>query len=139
MTSHARVTDAPLDIAAHLAAVASARHGASALFLGIVRDHDPSVVGEVTALEYLAHPDAEDVMRRVLATDVPPSGLVAAASHRTGLLHVGDIALVVAVGAPHRAEAFAVCERIVESIKREVPVWKREHLLDGSSHWVGIS
>jgi molybdopterin synthase catalytic subunit len=51
---------------------------------------------------------------------------------------VGDTALVATAAAPHRAEAFAACERVVELIKAEVPIWKRQHLDDGVTEWVGL-
>jgi len=55
-----------------------------------------------------------------------------------GSLGVGDTALVASVAAPHRAEAFAACERLVELIKSTVPIWKRQHLADGATEWVGL-
>ncbi|MEQ1737802.1 MAG: molybdenum cofactor biosynthesis protein MoaE, partial [Rhodoglobus sp.] len=66
------------------------------------------------------------------------TGLRVAAAHRTGSLAIGDIALVAAVAAPHRAEAFAACAELVEAIKQRVPIWKREHLADGVTEWVGL-
>ena len=51
---------------------------------------------------------------------------------------MGDVALVAAVGAAHRAEAFAACARLVDDIKATVPIWKRQHLVDGASEWVGL-
>ena len=66
------------------------------------------------------------------------TGLRVAAAHRVGSLVVGDTALVATVAAPHRAEAFAACEQLVELIKREVPIWKRQHLADGATEWVGL-
>lgn len=135
----ATVTDEALDVAAHLASVSQPRHGAVALFVGIVRDHDPSVEGEVTALEYVAHPDAAAALLRIVEAERIDGEVAVAATHRVGLLAVGEAALVVAVGTAHRAQAQAVCARIVEAIKRDVPVWKRELLANGTAHWVGVS
>ena len=53
-------------------------------------------------------------------------------------LEIGDLALVAAVAAPHRAEAFAACAELVERIKHEVPIWKRQHFANGVSEWVGL-
>jgi molybdopterin synthase catalytic subunit len=58
--------------------------------------------------------------------------------HRVGALEVGDVALVAAVAAPHRAEAFAACTALIDAIKAEVPIWKRQHSPDGTTEWVGL-
>jgi molybdopterin synthase catalytic subunit len=55
-----------------------------------------------------------------------------------GYLNIGDTALVASVAAAHRAEAFAACEQLVDLIKRTVPIWKRQHLVDGTTEWVGL-
>ena len=133
----ARVTDAPLSIDAHIEAVRSSAAGAVAPLIGQVRDHDPAVVGEVVGLEYSAHPDAERILAEVAARVAAPGTLVAI-SHRTGLLDVGGLALVAAVSAAHRRLAFETCEALVEAVKVEIPVWKREILRDGTYHWVGL-
>ncbi|QAY74765.1 molybdenum cofactor biosynthesis protein MoaE [Agromyces protaetiae] len=147
----AAVTDAPLDVAAHLAAVEDARAGAVATFIGVVRDHDPGTVGEVVELDYTAHPDAERFMLELAErfaaplADVPgddlPDGadlVRIAVSHRIGTLGVGDLALVCAVATAHRADAFDRCRALVEAIKAELPVWKRQRTADGSTNWVGL-
>ena len=135
----ARVDATELDLPAHLAAVADPRVGAVATFVGQVRDHDPDVEGEVTALEYSAHPDAEVVLRRIaaeLAAD--PEVLGIAVTHRTGGLLVGDLAIIACVATAHRALAFTVCRELVERVKAEVPIWKRQMLADGRHMWVGL-
>lgn len=129
----------PLSLDAHVAAVADPAHGAVATFVGVVRDHDPSVDGEVTHLEYSAHPDATDILERIVAEVESAHGVAIALSHRIGLLAVGDVAIVAAAASAHRAEAFAACRAAVEQVKAELPVWKREVLADGSHTWVGIS
>ncbi|WP_298462334.1 molybdenum cofactor biosynthesis protein MoaE [uncultured Cellulomonas sp.] len=134
-----RVVDAPLDLAAHVAAVTGPRAGAVATFLGTVRDHDPSVEGEVVALDYSAHPDAEAVLGRIAGDAARVDGVLGVAvSHRVGVLPVGDVAIVAAVATAHRALAFDVCRDLVETVKAELPVWKREVLRDGSHVWVGL-
>jgi molybdopterin synthase catalytic subunit len=135
----ARLTDAPLDLAEHVAAVSGPKVGAVAPFLGLVRDHDPSVDGEVVALDYTAHPDAEAVLRRLAQDAAAVDGVLGVAvSHRVGLLQVGEAAIVAAVASAHRALAFDVCRALVETVKAELPVWKREVLRDGSHVWVGL-
>jgi molybdopterin synthase catalytic subunit len=122
-----------------VAAVADPTHGAVATFVGLVRDHDPSVEGEVTHLEYSAHPDAAAVLERVVAEVEARHDAVLALTHRVGLLGVGEVAIVAAAASAHRAEAFAACRDAVERVKAELPVWKKEILADGSHTWVGIT
>lgn len=133
------VGPAALDVARHLAAADHPAAGAVACFVGQVRDHDPGVDGEVVGLEYSAHPDAAAVLDRLArAAAADPEVLAVALSHRTGTLAVGEAALVAAVATAHRRRAFEVCRDLVESVKSEVPVWKRELLRDGSHVWVGL-
>ncbi|MDN4481411.1 molybdenum cofactor biosynthesis protein MoaE [Demequina muriae] len=133
----ARISTETLSLDAHVAAVTGPGHGAIATFIGQVRDHDPSVEGEVTHLEYSAHPDAEAVLAR-LAGESAADDTAVAVSHRIGLLAVGEAAIVAAVASAHRADAFDTCRALVERVKAELPVWKREILADGSHTWVGI-
>ncbi|GIG29736.1 molybdenum cofactor biosynthesis protein MoaE [Cellulomonas marina] len=134
----AALTPEPLDAAAHLAMVADPATGAVTLFVGTVRDHDPAVTGEVVALEYSAHPDAGAVLRRLAdATAAHPDVLGVAVSHRVGRLVVGEPAIACAVATAHRAPAFDHCRALVEAVKAELPVWKKEVLADGSHTWVG--
>ena len=132
----ASISSQPLDAAVIEQLVASPRNGALVTFRGIVRDHDNGLA--VTALDYQAHPDAVTFLEQCCATVAAETGLPVAAAHRVGSLVVGDIALVAAVSAPHRAEAFAACERLVELIKHTVPIWKRQHLAGGTTEWVGL-
>ncbi|MGN8026667.1 molybdenum cofactor biosynthesis protein MoaE [Microbacterium sp. 22242] len=130
------ITAEPLDEAAVRAAVEDRAHGAIALFCGVVRDHDGGQ--EVRSLDYRAHPDAERFLREIVERVAAETGLLLAAAHRVGDLRIGDVALFAAASAGHRAEAFAACERLVEEIKRGVPIWKRQHYADGVSEWVGL-
>lgn len=132
----AAISAEPIDIATVDAFVLSPENGAVVSFQGIVRDQDNDRT--VTALDYQAHPDAERFLRECCEQIAGRTGLRVAAIHRTGPLVVGDIALVAAVAAPHRAEAFAACAELVEQIKLTVPIWKRQHFPAGSSEWVGL-
>lgn len=132
----ARVVDGPIDEVAIRAAVDAADCGALVMFHGIVRDHDGG--RGVSALDYQAHPEAERFIAECVASESERTGLRLAAVHRVGALQIGDPALVAAAAAPHRAEAFAAIEQLVERIKREVPIWKRQHFGDGPSEWVGL-
>lgn len=140
MSALTAVTDATLDLAVHVAHVQDPAAGAVAVFVGQVRDHDPSVPGEVVALEYSAHPDAGRVLAALAERIAVVDGTLGVAiSHRVGRLEVGDAALVCAVATAHRAEAFDRCRELVEIVKEELPVWKREILAGGEHVWVGLT
>ena len=117
-------------------AVAGPGVGGIALFVGTVRDcdHDQEVIG----LSYTAHPSAEAEMRRVAETIAQKFRVLGiAAVHRVGELGVGDLAVVVAVACPHRAEAFDACRALIDELKASVPIWKHQRFADGTSEWVG--
>lgn len=133
---YARVTARPIDEAAVRAAVEAPECGALVVFHGVIRDHDGG--SSVRSLDYSAHPDAERLLAELVQDEAERTGLRLAAAHRIGSLGIGDAALVAAASAPHRGEAFAAIERLVERIKHEVPIWKRQHFSDGSSEWVGL-
>ncbi|MFC0507180.1 molybdenum cofactor biosynthesis protein MoaE [Micromonospora costi] len=129
------VTDRPLDLAAHEAAVADPRAGAVVSFQGVVRDHDHGRV--VTSLEYEGHPSAERILREVAAEiAADPEVYAVAVSHRVGPLAIGDVALVAAVSTAHRGAAFAACARLVDEVKARLPIWKRQVFADGTEEWV---
>jgi molybdopterin synthase catalytic subunit len=131
----ARVSSTPIDLDDCVAAVTAGEHGAVVTFAGIVRDHDGG--RSVTSLDYEAHPTAEVVLASVaaaVAADFP--GVTLALEHRVGSLVVGDLALAAAVGAAHRADAFAACARLIDEVKASVPIWKEQHFADGTSEWV---
>ena len=134
----AAVTTEPLDLDAHLRAVQHPSCGAETTFVGRVRDHDPDAAAPVVALEYSAHPDAETVLRELAERASAASGAQVAVSHRIGRLDVGDAAVIIAVAAGHRAEAFEVCRAVIEEIKRSLPVWKRQIEADGTTAWKGL-
>ncbi|MGH3178447.1 MAG: molybdenum cofactor biosynthesis protein MoaE [Streptosporangiaceae bacterium] len=118
------------------AAVADPAAGGIALFAGAVRDsdHDRGVSG----LSYSAHPSAADELRRVaevVAEKYPVIGI--AAVHRVGDLAIGDLAVVLAVSCPHRAEAFDACRDLIDILKASVPIWKHQRFGDGTAEWVG--
>jgi molybdopterin synthase catalytic subunit len=132
----AEVRAEPLSVAEVLSAVAHRAAGGHAVFVGTVRDHDDD--RPVDCLEYSAHPSAQDVIRAVAArTAAEPDVLAVAVVHRVGSLAVGDLAIVAAVSTAHRAEAFSSCQRLVDRVKHELPVWKHQRFADGSAEWVG--
>ena len=133
----ALVTDTVLDRSAIEAFVTTEADGAVVTFEGVIRDHDHG--SGVSALDYEAHPDAESFLRAVCEEVAASSGLRVAAAHRIGHLVVGDVALIASVASPHRADAFAACAHLVDLIKERTPIWKRQHLDDGMSEWVGLA
>ena len=134
----AAISPDSLDLDAHLAAIDDPTAGAVTTFLGRVRDHDPDATTAVVALEYSAHPDAEPTLRRIAEAAIGETDAIVAVSHRVGRLEVGDAAVVIAVASPHRAEAFEVCRAIIETIKTDLPVWKRQVEADGTATWLGL-
>jgi len=130
------VTEEPLDVEEHARMVSRSSAGAVVSFSGLVRDHDGG--RGVLALEYSSHPNAADVIARVAAQVAATHSQVyaLAVSHRIGSLAIGDSAIVCAVSAAHRAEAFAACAALVDEVKLQLPIWKRQDLADGSEEWV---
>ena len=133
-----QVTEEELDVAAHISAATYDRIGAQVTFIGQIRNHDPAVPAEVSSIDYSAHPDAEMILKSIISEVQTEFPCLIAASHRIGHLKVGDIALVVAVSAPHRAQAYEVSRNVVERIKAELPIWKKQHDIAGDSHWSGL-
>jgi molybdopterin synthase catalytic subunit len=131
----AELREDPLSVDELRAVVSDPGAGGIALFAGAVRESDRG--RDVTRLSYSAHPSAAAELRRVaekVATDFEVVAL--AAVHRVGDLEIGDLAVVVASCA-HRAEAFEACRALIDRLKHEVPIWKRQWFRDGSSEWVG--
>lgn len=131
----AEVTHKVIDPAAHAAEVAQATAGAVVTFSGVVRDHDGGRA--VVRIEYVAHPSAGEVLARVAADVAARTEVEAlAVSHRLGVLEIGECALAVAVSAAHRGEAFAAAALLVDEVKDQLPVWKRQVFADGTDEWV---
>ena len=131
------VTDQPISLTEHDELVSHQAAGAIVGFVGVIRDHDGG--RGVSRLEYSAHPSAEQVFAEVLTEVAEQSTGVraVAASHRIGVLQIGEAALVVAVAADHRQAAFATCARLVDTIKARLPVWKHQFFDNGTEEWVG--
>jgi molybdopterin synthase catalytic subunit len=127
---HARVTAQPLSADAVAALVRDPRAGAVVTFQGVTR--------EVHHLDYEAYEAmAVEAMRAILAAAVDRHGLCAAAAeHRVGTVPLGEPSVVVAVSAPHRAEAFAGAREVIDELKARAPIWKREVEASGEARWV---
>lgn len=130
----AGITDIDLDPVAIARLVRDERAGADVIFSGVVRNHDHGRC--VECIEYSAHPSAADVMAEVLAEFTDREGVHAiAAQHRVGLVGIGGLALVVAVSASHRKQAFTCADGIVDRVKQVLPVWKKQQFSDGTHEW----
>jgi molybdopterin synthase catalytic subunit len=133
---HVSVGPDPIDPAALSSLVARPGAGATALFLGTVRDHGPGKPG-VTHLEYEAYGEAAETAIRAVVGEAaarwPFEG--AAVRHRVGTLEVGEVSVGVAVSSAHRAEAFAAARYIIDEVKARAPIWKKEHW-PGGAEWV---
>ena len=131
------VGEAPLSVAEVYESVADVPSaGGIALFSGVVRDEAEG--RPVAELRYSAHPSVEERLREVVDTAIRQYPIKAvSAIHRIGDLKIGEIAVIVAVACPKRAEAFEACHKIVDDIKASVPIWKHEQFADGDAQWVG--
>jgi molybdopterin synthase catalytic subunit len=133
----AEVRETPLSVDEVVRAVRHPAAGAVVTFIGYVRERDHGEAVEV--LDYTSHPTAEEVAR-ALAERLASEGRVIRLGvvHRTGHLVIGDIAVVAAVSAEHRREAFEVCHALIDEFKATVPIWKHQSFTDGSDEWVGL-
>jgi molybdopterin synthase catalytic subunit len=137
------ISEEPLDVSRAIGDASSPDLGGIAMFIGTVRDSasvgtnkDQSVI----RLEYEAHPSLAEARLRDIAEAASHKWSVGriVAVHRTGRCELGEPTVVVACGAPHRGDALEACRWIIDTIKAEVPIWKREvYAGAGGSAWVG--
>lgn len=115
--------------------VSDAAHGAVLTFSGKVRNHARG--RQVTRLFYEAYGTMAVKKLAAIVGEVEAAipGTRIAIHHRTGMLEIGDVAVLVAVGSAHRREAFEACQRLIDRLKEDVPIWKREVGPDGEE-WV---
>lgn len=136
---HFTITFAPLSLEEVYARSDDPANGAVVVMSGMVRN---STDGKpVVALEYQVYePMAIRVFQQIAAeirqtwTDVTHVVI----HHRIGKLQIGEISVLVAVGCPHRTEAFEACKYAIDTLKHNAPIWKKEHWQDGSTSWVSI-
>ena len=133
------IIGSPIDVARILARVSSDANGATVLFVGTVRDVNDG--RKVTGIEYTAY---RSMAERELASIVEEAAALAdsndiAVEHRLGELAVGECSVAVAVAHPHRGRAFEAARYVIEELKQRVPIWKREHYVDGTREWVSAT
>jgi molybdopterin converting factor subunit 1 len=134
---HVQLLDTPLSLDRCVAAVSGPGMGGIVTFTGMVRRHSRGIV--VDHLEYEAYaPMAVREMTRLCdEIEGEIAGTKLAVEHRVGRLAIGDVAVVIAAAAPHRAEAFTACRAMIDRLKDRVPIWKKEVGEDGAE-WVGL-
>jgi molybdopterin synthase catalytic subunit len=132
------ISESPLSVDRAIGLVSSPAVGGIALFVGTVRNADHGA--DVVSLDYTQHPSAVEVLTKCAEETARQHDVLAlAVEHRVGHLEVGDIAVIVAIGAVHRGEALAACGHLINTLKAEVPIWKEQHFASGESEWVGLS
>lgn len=132
-----RITRDVLDPDEITATVRAPDKGGVVTFLGTVRDHTGGK--RVLYLEYEAYEEMAEKMLARIAGEVTErwDDTIVSIAHRLGRMEVGEISLVVATASPHRAEAFSACQYVVNRIKENVPIWKKE-VFEGGEVWVGM-
>ena len=133
------ITFAPLSLAEIYALADAPANGAVVVMSGMVRNQTDGQ--PVVALEYQAYEPMALRVFEAIAQDIRnkwPEVNRVAIHHRTGRLQIGEISVLVAVGCPHRSEAFEACQYAINTLKHNAPIWKKEHWADGSSSWVSI-
>lgn len=134
---YSQITEEPIVVDDVAARVGDCRSGAVVTFTGVVRNHDAGAA--VTSIDYSAHPQAAGLLAGLVERFSACGGVHgAAAVHRVGHLEVGDIAMVAAVSAEHRRQAFEAASGLVDAVKAEVPIWKCQWLADGTHEWSGL-
>jgi molybdopterin synthase catalytic subunit len=136
---YSAIVEHPIDVPAILDRVSRSANGAAVLFLGMVREMNDG--RDVTGIEYTAY---RSMAERELAAIVAEAASLAgtddvAVEHRLGQLAVGECSVAVAVGHPHRGRAFEAAQYVIEQLKQRVPIWKREHYVDGTREWVAAN
>lgn len=131
-----------IDLDAAMSFVADDRFGAAACFIGKVRNHShgrQSLGVSYDVYQPLAIRTFETIASEAVAAlehDGRVFDIKINIEHASGRLAIGETAVVVAVGSPHRAESLQLCAELIERVKHEAPIWKKEHFGDGDSVWV---
>jgi molybdopterin synthase catalytic subunit len=134
-----RISFAPLSLEEVYQLADDGANGAIVLMSGTVReqtDGKPVIYLDYQAYEPMAIEVFRQIARQIHQTWPDTNRVVI--HHRTGKLKIGEISVLVAVGCPHRGEAFAACRYAIDTLKHNAPIWKKEYWSDGSSEWVSI-
>lgn len=132
--AEAKIVQTKIDIATLEMRVSGIENGAICTFAGQVRNHSRGK--QVAFLEYDAYiPMAEKQMLKIAQEAEAKWGCEVVIEHRIGRIELGEASVVIVVGSPHRAQAFEACRWCIDTLKEDVPVWKRETCPDGS-FWI---
>ena len=134
---HVVLTGEPLSLDRCISAVGGAGMGGIVTFTGMVRRTSRGITVEKLEYEAYGKMAIREMTRVCEEIEAEIVGVRIAVEHRTGTLEVGDLAVVIAAAAPHRAEAFTACRAMIDRLKERVPIWKKEFGDDGST-WVGL-
>ncbi|MEO6435601.1 MAG: molybdenum cofactor biosynthesis protein MoaE [Tepidisphaeraceae bacterium] len=128
----------PIDVARATAWVPDPSAGGIATFLGTTRSETHADGRELVALDYEAYIEMALTQLRDLAVEARQKWPIAklAIVHRTGRVEIGQASVVIAVSCPHRGQAFDACRWIIDTLKKDVAIWKKEIWADGSGSWV---
>ena len=132
----ARLVQTAIDVGALIAGVSDVACGATAVFVGTVRNENDG--RPVAGIEYSAYSEmAAKEMERIAGEAAARFGTDRiAVEHRVGFLELGEASVAIAIAHPHRAPALDATRYIIEELKKRVPIWKREHYTDGTRAWV---
>ncbi len=139
MTTELKICFAPIELQTAYDLADNGANGAVVVMSGMVRNQT-----EGRPVEYLEYQAYEPMALRVfaqIANEVSQKWPIVTRTiihHRIGKLRVGEISVLIAIGSPHRGEAFAACQYTIDTLKHQAPIWKKEHWSDGSSSWVSI-
>lgn len=130
------IVDGPIEVDRIIAQCQESRSGAICVFVGTTRQFTKGV--ETEYLEYESHREMALAQMKLLVQEVRGLWPVnrCAAIHRLGRVDIAEPSIVVAVSSPHRKESFEACESLVDRIKTEVAIWKREYYKDQPAQWV---
>ncbi|MEB3161106.1 MAG: molybdenum cofactor biosynthesis protein MoaE [Synechocystis sp.] len=134
------ISVAPLCLTSVYQRVDNPANGAIAIMSGMVRQETQGRA--VQFLEYQAYNPMAIAVFQAIAQQIRqqwPTITGVVIHHRIGKLQIGEISVLVAIGCPHRAEAFAACQYAIDTLKHQAPIWKKEYWQDGSSSWVSIA
>jgi molybdopterin synthase catalytic subunit len=139
MTTEFKICFAPIELQEVYDLADNGANGAVIVMSGMVRNQTDG-----RPVEYLEYQAYEPMALRVfeqIANEVSQKWPIVTRTiihHRVGKLRIGEVSVLIAVGAPHRGEAFAACQYTIDTLKHQAPIWKKEHWSDGSSSWVSI-
>lgn len=136
---YAKIVRSPIDMQSLSSKVADHSHGAGLTFAGTVRADG----GGAKAVRHIIYegyePMAGQTLYRIAEKAAERHGAAVAVEHRLGCLKVGEISIGIAVATAHRAAGFLALREMIEEIKKDLPIWKKEEFSDGTAGWLGIA